>query len=300
MINASNVRIPFYAFSAHVEDNQGHCKRLFLAEKDWLIFTLQCVEVSLYFSSCGNELRMSMTQLPSSQVRKMAEAVDAINDYFYASLRKSAYNPISPTSAITVPISRRCQWCDSDVQETTANVVLSIRGVYVQNESYEPILSIDKIDPSLNADKEIEYSPGSPSSNAPSYSPTSPKRSRFAETVDWEVIAAAVSTAKNQQPAPTPTHKEQAATPTSTHEQQAAPKPTHEPTTPGSRYYWSQVDKGSEQATMLYYRCKRHKQYICPNCELHIPTWDTFKTEHAGCHSFQNRDKLSLCKTCPL
>lgn len=271
-----NVRVPFYTYAAPEVNTESSRVRHFLQESDWPRFTL--CNIKVISSDQFRHLTINLRQLPESEVQKMCEAVSAICKYF-ASALKIPYKDV-PIDAIDIPVSRRCNWSCAD--PTTADVLLTVRGVHISSKSFDPILSIDNVATSDNA--QVEYSPGTPSSDAPSYHPGSPSHlTNLLVDVDWHTIAEAVTTAKEgvQPPAP-------------------PAKPLHEPTSPGARYYWGQLEKSNEQVVIQYYRCKQHTQFICPNCEVHVPTWETFKSQHAGCHSFQSRNKLTLCKICAL
>ena len=59
-----------------------------------------------------------------------------------------------------------------------------------------------------------------------------------------------------------------------------------------SRDKW---EKATETYRMQYYRCPRHGGYLCPDCNLHVPNWGTFVTEHYGCSAFSSLSKSVIC-----
>jgi len=62
-----------------------------------------------------------------------------------------------------------------------------------------------------------------------------------------------------------------------------------------SRTLWLQ---GTELYRQRYFRCPRHGGFICPDCKLHVPDWNTFVANHYGCCTFSEFSKALVCDMC--
>lgn len=292
-IHFYNKRIPFFAYEAHEVNTEGPTARYFLQEPDWPTIALLRVKVEQH----ERELSLDLSQLLEPQVQQIADVVESVCKYFTSSLRLQHTNPITARAQLDIPVSRRCKWEGNLDSGKLVDIEITIRGVIIDAGTYLPLLSVDSVSicpPQPIRGKRIsscDYSPGLTPSDAPSYEPSAPKNLCLPlSEEDWTHIAEAVANVRN--PA--------AAAITDIPLSPTATVPPHQSNSPGSQYYWNLVRDGREEPVIQYYRCRKHKFFICPDCQLHVSDWHTFKSEHAGCHSFQSQAKINLCRTSTL
>ena len=55
---------------------------------------------------------------------------------------------------------------------------------------------------------------------------------------------------------------------------------------------WQKADEATRKS---YYHCSRHGGFICPDCRVHVPNWETFSSLHYACSCFSALTKALIC-----